>query len=440
MPIIAIVGAQWGDEGKGKIVDLLAENADLVVRFSGGPNAGHTVYNPLGKFSLHLVPSGIFYPHTTCVIGNGVVISPNVLLQELEQLWETNLDTSRLFISTRAHLIMPYHLLLDKLEEEARASKALGTTRSGVGPAYADKAARLGIRAGDLLNKDDLLNKLRVVLAHKNAILTHVYGVEPLAVEEVYQQYRDYADRLTPFIRETEPLLHEALRDKKVILLEGAQGTLLDIDFGTYPFVTSSSVVAAGALAGTGLGSSRIDYILGVLKAYTSRVGAGPMPTELNDRTGELIREIAHEYGATTGRPRRCGWFDAVASRYSASVNGFSGLALTRLDVLDSFDSIKICTSYQVEGKAIHQFPSSSAVLEQCQPVYEELPGWQTPTTQLRRFEDLPEPAQAYVKRLEELVGSPIDIISVGSRREETIIVKPPIQCCNPIENRRGPA
>ena len=438
MPIVAIVGVQWGDEGKGKIVDLLAENADLVVRFSGGPNAGHTVYNPLGKFSLHLVPSGIFYPHTTCIVGNGVVISPAVLLDELEQLWAKNIDTSRLLISTRAHLIMPYHLLLDRLEEEARGSKALGTTRSGVGPAYADKAARLGIRAGDLMNREGLLDRLRVVLTHKNAILTHVYGVEPLSVEEIYDQYCGYADRLQSFIKETEPTLQQAARDNEVVLLEGAQGTLLDIDFGTYPFVTSSSVLAAGVFSGTGLSPLRMDYILGVAKAYTTRVGAGPLPAELMDRTGELIREIAHEYGATTGRPRRCGWFDAVAARYSASINGFTGLALTRLDVLDSFASIKICTGYTVNGKTVQQFPSSVAVLEACQPVYEELPGWQTSTSHLRRFEDLPGPAQAYVRRLEELVGCPVDIISVGSRREDTIMVAQPVRDRSPAGGERG--
>lgn len=438
MPIIAVVGVQWGDEGKGKIVDMLAEKADLVVRFSGGPNAGHTVYNPLGKFSLHLVPSGIFYPHTTCIIGNGVVISPAVLLHELGELWEKDLDTSRLFISTRAHLIMPYHLLLDRLEEEARASKALGTTRSGVGPAYADKAARLGIRTGDLLNKDGLLSRLRLVLAHKNAILTQVYGVEPLSADEIFERYCGYADKLAPYIRETEPLLQEAARDDKVILLEGAQGTLLDIDFGTYPFVTSSSVIAAGAFSGSGLGSLKMSYVLGVLKAYTTRVGAGPMPTELKDSTGELIREIAREYGATTGRPRRCGWFDAVAARYGVLVNGFTGLALTRLDVLDSFSSIKICTGYRVDGKTIHEFPSSSALLEVSQPLYEELPGWQTVTSHLKRFEDLPAPAQAYVRRIEALVGCPIDIISVGSKREETIVVRSPIEGPKAVEDRRG--
>ena len=425
MPVIAVIGALWGDEGKGKIVDLLAEKAGMVVRFSGGPNAGHTVHNPYGKFSLHLIPSGIFYPHATCLIGNGVVVSPAVLLGELEQLWGKGIDTSRLFISTRAHLIMPYHVLLDKLEEEAKGAKALGTTRSGVGPAYADKVARLGIRIGDLADKEGLLHRLRPVLEQKNLILTKVYEVPPLSLEEIYDQHCQYAERLAPFIRETEPMVRQAVERGDLILLEGAQGTLLDVDFGTYPYVTSSSVSAAAAFAGLGLSPTRIDYILGVMKSYTTRVGAGPMPTELRDETGELIREIAQEYGATTGRPRRCGWFDAVAARYSTLLNGFSGIALTRLDVLDTFASIKICIGYKVNGQTINQFPSSSLLLERCQPVYEEVPGWQSPTAHLRRFGDLPTLAQSYVRKLENLVGCPIDIISVGPQREETITVRP---------------
>ena len=425
MPVIAVIGALWGDEGKGKIVDLLAEKAGMVVRFSGGPNAGHTVHNPYGKFSLHLVPSGIFYPHTTCLIGNGVVVSPAVLLGELEQLWGKGIDTSRLFISTRAHLIMPYHVLLDKLEEEAKGAKALGTTRSGVGPAYADKVARLGIRIGDLADKGELLHRLRPVLEQKNLILTKVYEVPPLSLEEIYDQYCQYAERLAPFICETEPMVRQAVERGDLILLEGAQGTLLDVDFGTYPYVTSSSVTAAAAFAGLGLSPTRIDYILGVMKSYTTRVGAGPMPTELRDETGELIREIAQEYGATTGRPRRCGWFDAVAARYSTLLNGFSGIALTRLDVLDTFASIKICIGYRVNGQTINQFPSSPLLLERCQPVYEEVPGWQSPTAHLRHFGDLPPLAQSYVRKLENLAGCPIDIISVGPQREETITVRP---------------
>jgi len=425
MPAIAVIGAQWGDEGKGKIVDLLAEKANMVIRFSGGPNAGHTVFNPYGEFRLHLVPAGIFYPHTVCLIGNGVVVSPSVLIRELEQLEQKGVDTSRLFISPRAHLIMPYHTLLDKLEEEAKGSKALGTTLSGVGPAYMDKVGRLGIRVGDLLDKEGLLHRLRFVLEQKNIILIKVYGAPSLSLEEVYDQYCQYAERLAPLIRHTEPMVKQALERKELVLLEGAQGTLLDIDFGTYPYVTSSSPIAAGAFIGSGLSPSQIEGILGVFKAYATRVGSGPMPTELRDETGDLIRQIAGEYGATTGRPRRCGWFDAVAARFSADINGLTGVALTRLDVLDKMASIKICTSYKVDGDIIEQFPSSATTLERCQPIYEELPGWQSPTAHLRHFDKLPIPARAYVKRLEELIGYPIKIISVGPRREQTIIVRP---------------
>jgi len=426
MSVVAIVGSQWGDEGKGKIIDMLAEKASMVVRFSGGPNAGHTVHNPYGKFSLHLVPSGICYPHATCIIGNGVVVSPTVLLGELDQLTGKGVDTSRLFISARAHLIMPYHILLDKLEEEAKGAKALGTTRSGVGPAYMDKVARLGIRAGDLTDLEGLRHRLAFVLDHKNAILTKVYGAPPLSLDQVYDDCCRYAERLAPMVRETEPMVAEAMEKKELVLLEGAQGTLLDVDFGTYPYVTSSSVIAAGAFSGLGLSPNRIDYVLGVVKAYTTRVGAGPFPTELNDETGERIRKIAHEYGATTGRPRRCGWFDAVATRFSNRINGFTGLALTRLDVLDHFSSIKICTRYRINSNTTtDRFPSSIATLEKCQPIYEEVPGWQCATSHVRRYDDLPPLAKSYVKRLEELMGSTISIISVGPDREETIMVRP---------------
>lgn len=423
MSLVVVVGAQWGDEGKGKIVDLLAENASLVARFSGGSNAGHTVCNPYGEFKLHLIPSGIFYPHTVCLIGNGVVVSPAVLLEELEQLREKGVDTSRLFISGRAHLVMPYHILLDELEEKAKGNKALGTTHSGVGPAYMDKAARSGIRVGDLLHKEGLLLRLRSVLEQKNAILTKIYGVPPLSLQEIYDQYCRYGEQLASCICETGPLIKQALAKGEMVVLEGAQGALLDIDFGTYPYVTSSSPVAGGVFVGLGLSPSKIDCTLGVMKSYTTRVGAGPMPTELLDETGELIRQLGHEYGSTTGRPRRCGWFDAVASRFSASINGFDAVALTRLDVLDTFESIKICTAYRLNGEIVDQFPSSSTDLENCQPVYEELPGWQCPTTGLLRLEDLPPPARSYVHRLEELVGCPANIISVGPRREQTIIV-----------------
>ncbi len=421
MPAIAVLGAQWGDEGKGKIVDLLAEQANVVVRFSGGDNAGHTVINPYGEFGLHLVPSGIFSSQAVCIIGNGVAINPTVLIDEIDQLNRRGVDTTRLFISDRAHLIMPYHILLDGLEEESRAGKALGTTRRGIGPAFADKAARLGIRTGDLLDKEVLLERLRLILDYKNIILTKVYGVSPLSLDEVYSQYCQYGERLTPYIRETVTMLEEALSRDELVLLEGAQGALLDPDFGTYPYTTSSSPLAGGGCLGTGLSPTRISRILGVFKAYCTRVGAGPMPTELEDETGGLIREVAHEYGTTTGRPRRCGWFDAVAARFSTRINGFTGTAITRLDVLDTLSHLKICVGYSLDGHTIDYFPGNVAELNRCQPVYEELPGWQTSTNHIREYEQLPLEARRYVARLEELTSCPVNLISVGSAREQTI-------------------
>jgi len=421
VPVIAIIGAQWGDEGKGKIVDLLAQKAGIVVRFSGGDNAGHTVNNPYGEFRLHLVPSGIFSPHTVCIIGNGVVINPAVLIDEIDQLNERGVDTSRLFISDRAHLIMPYHVLLDGLEEELRGGKALGTTRKGIGPTYADKAARLGIRAGDLLDKEALLDRLRSVIDYKNTILTKIYRVSPLSLDEVYSQYCRYRERLTPYIRETTILLEEALNRDELVLLEGAQGTLLDPDFGTYPYTTSSSPLAGGGCLGAGLGPTRISRVLGVFKAYCTRVGSGPLPTELKDETGDLIREQAHEYGTTTGRPRRCGWFDAVAARFSTRINSFTGAAITRLDILDTFPYLKICVGYKLGGETIDYFPGSVTSLEKCQPVYQELPGWQVPTSDIRQYDQLPLEARQYIARLEELISCPVNIVSVGAEREQTI-------------------
>jgi len=425
MPVVAVIGAQWGDEGKGKIVDLLAGKANMVVRFNGGPNAGHTVVNPWGTFRLHLVPSGIFYPDTLCLIDSGVVISPTVLLEEMDLLKKSGLSSSNLVISERAHLIMPYHLLQDKLQEESLGDRAIGTTRTGIGPVYADKAARLGIRAGDLLDREDFRHRLRTVLEQKNAVLDKVYGASSLLLEDIYSQYCQYAERLGPHIRETGPLVEQALERKAVILLEGAQGTLLDVDFGTYPYVTASSSMVGGACTGMGLSPTRIDRILGVFKAYTSRVGNGPMPTELEDETGELIRQRAHEYGTLTGRPRRCGWFDAVAARFSAQINGFTGFVLTHLDTLDVMSSIKICTGYRVGDNYLERFPSRSVVLARCEPVYEELPGWQSPTDHLRRFEDLPSAARAYISRLGELIGCPIDFLSLGPGREDSIAINP---------------
>jgi adenylosuccinate synthase len=421
MPVIAVIGAQWGDEGKGKVVDLLAQEASLVVRFSGGDNAGHTVVNPCGKFGLHLVPSGIFSPHTVCIIGNGVVINPSVLIGEMDQLDRCGVATTRLFISDRANLIMPYHILLDGLEEESRGGKALGTTRKGIGPAFADKVARLGIRAGDLLDKDMLLERLRSVLDYKNTILTKVYGVSPLSLDEVYSQYCQYGERLGPHIRETVIMLEEALNRDELVLLEGAQGALLDPDFGTYPYTTSSSPLAGGGCLGAGLGPTRINRVVGVFKSYCTRVGSGPMPTELKDETGDLIRERAHEYGTTTGRPRRCGWFDAVVARFSNQINGFTGVAITRLDILDVFPRLKICVGYKLDGRTIDYFPANVAAVERCQPIYEEVAGWQTPTSHIREYEQLPLEARQYIARLEELISCPVNLISVGQAREQTI-------------------
>jgi adenylosuccinate synthase len=426
MPVVAIIGAQWGDEGKGKVVDMLAQQARMVVRFSGGDNAGHSVVNPHGAFKLHLIPSGIFNPGVACIIANGVVINPAVLIGEIDNLNQRGVDTANLFISDRANLIMPYHLLLDGLEEEARGGGAIGTTRKGVGPAFTDKTARLGIRAGDLLDREALRERLGTVLEYKNKILTKVYNAKALSLEEVYNQYRQYGERLAPHIRETTIMVDEALERGELVILEGAQGALLDPDFGTYPYTTSSSPLAAGACLGAGLGPTRLDRALGVYKAYCTRVGGGPMPTELNDQTGELIRERAGEYGTTTGRARRCGWFDAVAARYSRRINGLTGAVVTRLDILDILPSLKICVGYDLDGKTIDYFPASVAALARCKPVYEELPGWLTDTTGVRDFDKLPLEARGYINRLEELIGCPVSLICVGPERG-AVIEKTPI-------------
>jgi len=348
-----------------------------------------------------------------------------VLISELDQLNQRGVDTNRLYISDRAHLIMPYHILLDGLEEESRAGKALGTTRKGVGPAFTDKTARLGIRAGDLLNKKAFLERLSFILEYKNIILTKVYGVSPLSLDKVYNEYCQYAEHLASFITETATIVDEALDKGELVLLEGAQGSLLDPDFGTYPYTTSSSPLAGGSSLGTGLSPNQLNHILGVFKAYCTRVGSGPMPTELEDETGDQIRELAHEYGATTGRPRRCGWFDAVAARFTSRINGFTGVALTRLDILDVFPRIKICVGYKLDGQTINYFPASINALERCQPIYEELAGWQTPTTNISQYDKLPSEAKKYIARLEELVGCPVKLICVGPRREQTITKTP---------------
>ncbi|MFQ5933019.1 MAG: adenylosuccinate synthase [Dehalococcoidia bacterium] len=428
MSIAAIVGAQWGDEGKGKIVDLLAQKADMVVRYSGGNNAGHTVINSHGEFKLHLVPAGAFNSKAVCVIGNGVVINPGALLEEIRLLEEREVILTpgeRLCISDRAHMIMPYHLLLDELEEKARGTKAIGTTKKGIGPAYMDKTGRMGIRVGDLLDKEAFRERLDYVMEIKNSILTKLYGVDPISKDEVYQEYCRIGELLRPYIRQTEPIIQEAVERGDLIIMEGAQGTLLDPDHGTYPYVTSSAPVAAGSALGAGFAPTKIGSIIGVYKAYTTRVGSGPMPTELTDGVGDLIRERAKEYGTTTGRARRCGWFDAVVGRYSTKVNGFTSAVLTRLDVLDQFATLKICTGYRLNGDVLSHPPSSSADFHRCQPVYEELRGWNASTRDVRRFEELPAEARFYVKSVEELIECPIDLISVGPHREESIFLQP---------------
>jgi len=422
MSATAVIGGQWGDEGKGKIVDLLAQEANIVARFSGGDNAGHTIINPFGEFRLHLVPSGIFAPRATSIIGNGVVINPAVLLDEIDQLNQHGVDTSRLIVSDRAHLIMPYHLLLDGLEERLRGGKAIGTTGKGIGPAYADKVARTGIRAGELLDKETWRERLRFILEYKNAILTKVHGASPLSLDEIYEQYSRYGERLAPYIRETTVIIDEALNQGKSVLLEGAQGAMLDPDFGTYPYTTSSSPLTGGSCLGSGLAPNRLDRMIGIFKAYCTRVGGGPFPTELLDETCDLIRERAHEYGTTTGRPRRCGWFDAIAGRHSSRINGFTEVAITRLDVLDIIPRLKICVGYRLDGQDIDYFPANIAAVERCQPIYEEFEGWQSPTSDIRDFQQLPLKARQYVERLEKLIACRAGIISVGANREQTIL------------------
>lgn len=430
MPAYAVLGGHWGDEGKGKIIDFLSRDADVVARFSGGNNAGHTVLNEQGKFSFHLIPCGVFWPQATNVIGNGVVVDPDVLLDEIDGLRERGIDISRrLVLSERAHLIMPYHVVLDSFAEAARGSGALGTTGKGVGPAYSDKASRTGFRAADLLDLDSLFVRLEHTLEHTNAIITKVYGGQPIVLDRVFDKCRKWAERLSSVIGPAEWIVHEALESGRSMIMEGAQGALLDLDHGTFPFVTSSNPTIGGACVGLGIHPRYIAGITGVFKAYCTRVGSGPFPTELEDETGEKIRELAQEFGATTGRPRRVGWFDAVAARYSALVNGYTSAVVTRLDVLDGFNSVKICTAYELDdGKIIKDFPGGVANLERCRPIYEEHPGWDTPTASATEFQSLPAEAMAYVSRLEELIGCPIALISTGPQRDETIMVHSVIQ------------
>ena len=424
MPAYAVIGGQWGDEGKGKVIDYLAGQVDCVVRYAGGNNAGHTVVNDKGEFQLHLVPSGICWPDVYGIIGNGVVVDPGVLLSELNELAHRGIGTDKLYISERAHVIMPYHVLLDALEEKSRGQSAIGTTGRGIGPAYMDKTSRTGIRIGDLLNLDSLAPRLEQALAFKNKVITKIYDGEALSLDDILEKCLSWGEKLRPYVRPTEQIVYDLLAQKRKILLEGAQGTLLDLDHGSYPYVTSSSPSIGGACTGLGLNPQAIVGVLGVYKAYSTRVGSGPMPTEMFGADAEALREKAHEYGVTTGRARRVGWFDAVAGRYSQQVNGFTGMVLTRLDILDGFPSVKICVGYRANGQEIQRFPSDTGLLEQCEPVYEELPGWEQPTASATDLAQLPGNALNYVHRIEELVGCPAQIISTGPSREETILVE----------------
>ncbi len=419
---IVVVGAQWGDEGKGKLIDILSREKDITVRYQGGNNAGHTVVVKDKQYIFHLIPSAILHKRKTCVIGNGVVIDPKALLSEIIQLHKTGIRVTprQLKISANAHVVMPYHRTLDGLRESKRKNK-IGTTGRGIGPCYADKVARCGIRVVDLLNGQILKEKLEDNLREKNDIYKKVFNQKDFPFESIYREYRQYGRRLKPFICDTAVFLNESLAKKKTVLFEGAQGTLLDIDFGTYPFVTSSNSISGGACSGSGVGPTKIGKVIGVLKAYTTRVGEGPFPTEFSSNLKEEIRLKGKEFGATTGRPRRCGWFDAVVARYAVLVNGINELAVTKLDVLDDLEAISICTSYKYKGKIFKGFPSDWEALRKVRPVYETVKGWQTPTRGIRRYRDLPLNAKKYIQKIEQLVSAPIKYISIGTKRDEII-------------------
>mgnify|MGYP001213727473 FL=1 len=422
MTINTIIGGQWGDEGKGKIIDHLAKKADVIARYSGGNNAGHTIENDHGKFALHLVPCGVGWEGTKNLIGSGTVIDPNVLIKELELIKENNLP-GEIFISEKAHLIMPYHIKLDQAEENYRGSKAVGTTGRGIGPAYSDKISRNGIRMGDLSNLQSLRIKISENLEIKNKILKEIYGEEEISEADIFDKLDGWYKKLGKYISNTEKIIHENIKKDKFILLEGAQGALLDIDHGTYPFVTSSNSISGGSLTGLGIGAKEINKVLGVFKAFCTRVGEGPFPTEIFGEEAEKIREIAGEFGTTTGRPRRIGWFDAIAAKYSAQINGLDSIVITKLDILDHFEKIKVCTGYKHRGKEIDFFPSDEIVLSEIEPIYEEFNGWNESTYNVDSIEKINSNAKEFIKNLEKIIGIPIDIISTGPSRKATIIV-----------------
>lgn len=426
MSSVVIVGSQWGDEGKGKMTDYLSQDADVVVRSQGGNNAGHTIAFDGKKFALRLVPSGIFGKDKLAVIGNGVVINPPALLKELHYLQDNGIDISGLRISSRSHVTFPYHILLDKCQEEAKGDHKVGTTKNGIGPTYMDKVSRVGIRMCDLLEKDTFETKLRRNLAEKNELFTKLYHVDPINFDDIFESYYEYGQELKKYVTDTSRIVNDALDNGQRVLFEGAQGVMLDVDQGTYPYVTASNPIAGGVCTGVGVGPNKINTVVGICKAYSTRVGAGPFPTELTDEIGDRIRETGHEYGTVTGRPRRVGWFDSVAMRHARWVSGISCLSLNLLDVLTGLKTVKICKAYKLDGKEIDYYPASLKELDRCEPVYEELPGWDEDITGVKKFEDLPVNAQNYLKRVSELSEVPLATVSVGADRIQTIIVKNP--------------
>jgi len=413
-----IVGAQWGDEGKGKIIDFLAKKVDAVVRFQGGSNAGHTVVVNNEKFIFHLIPSGILHPGKKCIIGNGVVVDPKVLIAEIEDLKSRGIKVDDLYLSSQAHIVMPYHMEIERLEEEQRGEGKIGTTKRGIGPAYTDKIARRGIRVADLLERETLTQKLKINLE----FLKNFYGLN-LSLKNALEEYLQYGRKLKRYITDTSMLVYELMREGKNVLFEGAQGTLLDVDHGTYPYVTSSNPTAGGVCTGVGIGPTRIDKVLGVAKAYVTRVGEGPFPTEIKGEIGEILKNRGKEYGSTTGRPRRCGWFDGVVLRYAVRINGLDELILTKLDVLDTLDKIKICVAYKYKHQVIREFPSQPRIWQECEPIYEEMEGWKEDTSKVTRSKDLPWKAKKYLKKIEDEGGVPIHLLSVGPQRGDLLVL-----------------
>lgn len=426
MTVVAVVGSQWGDEGKGKMTDYLSQSADMTVRSNGGNNAGHTIAFGGKTFKMRLIPSGIFEAKKETVIGNGVVINPEVLLDEIKYLEDNGINTDKLAISNRAHIVMPYDILQDVYQEEAKGANKVGTTKNGIGPTYMDKASRIGIRMCDLLEKDTFEEKLRFNLNEKNALFVNVYGKEALKFEDIFEKYWKFGQELKKYVTDTSVIVNDAIDNDDKVLFEGAQGVMLDIDQGTYPFATSSSTVTGGIATGIGIGPSKVDTVIGICKAYTTRVGAGPFPTELLDETGNYIRETGHEYGTVTGRPRRVGWFDSVALRHSKRVAGIDALSLNLLDVFSGLKTVKIAVAYELDGQKIDYYPASLKELERCKPIYEELPGWDEDITKVTKLEDLPENARHFLSRVSELVGVPLVTVSVGPDREQTIVLKNP--------------